>query len=151
MLKPSQVLLASDGWSLRPPGSFYWRHYVLVRGGGSREIISVWWSNRFRSLWPWALGLKCFANDDVLLTWLELRKAFWVDKRLCSRGLAVSPECVHCIEWEETIEHCFFHCSVLRPLCRLIEDLMVRMLYGKFFVLEANYTCSNVVPLLTKA
>lgn len=46
----------------------------------------------------------------------------------------------------ETLGHTF-HCRIVRPLCRLIEDIM----RGKFFALDANSVCSSVVLLLTKA
>ena len=43
----------------------------------------------------------------------------------------------------------FFHCPVVRPLYKLLEGYMVRILNGKFFVLEASSVCSNVVPRLS--
>ena len=35
------------------------------------------------------------------------------------------------------------------PLCKL-EGYRVCIMHGKFFVLEANSVCSNVVPLLNR-
>ncbi|CAE1276092.1 unnamed protein product [Acanthosepion pharaonis] len=72
-------------------------------------------------------------------------------QRLRAAGLAKSPNCVRCSGEVETIGHAFFHCSVVVPLCKFVEDIMVRMLRGKFFVLEASSVCSNIVPPLTKA
>lgn len=43
-----------------------------------------------------------------------------------------------------------FTCSVVRPLCELIEGYMVRILRGQFFVLEDSSVCSNVNPWLDK-
>lgn len=53
------------------------------------------------------------------------------------------PECVRYGEWKETIGDTFFYCSVVHSLCRLIEGLMVCMLYEKWL-------CGNMVLLLTK-
>ena len=58
------------------------------------------------------------------------------------------PECAQCSALEESTEHAFFHSSVLRPLCKLLEGFMVRILSGKFFVLEVSCVCSDVVPKL---
>lgn len=107
-------------------------------------------NKEFRSVSPWAPGLKCLNNDEASLTWLVLRGALWVGKKLCAAGLAISSECVRCGDWEESIEHAFFHCDVVQPLCRLIEGYMVRVLDGKFFVLEASSVCSNVVPSISR-
>lgn len=43
-----------------------------------------------------------------------------------------------------------FHCCVMRPLCELIEGFMIRVLDGKFYVLEASSVCTNVVPSLKR-
>ena len=48
------------------------------------------------------------------------------------------PECGRCGDLEESIDHAIFHCPVVRPLCKLLEGYMVRILKGKFFVLEAS-------------
>ena len=37
-----------------------------------------------------------------------------------------------------------------RPLCKLLEGYMVRILNGKFFALEASSMCSNVLPKLNR-
>lgn len=46
-------------------------------------------------------------------------------------------------EMVEFIEHAFFHCMVMRSLCAFVEDYIVRMLLGQFFVLEAISIWSN--------
>ncbi len=66
------------------------------------------------------------------------------------RNKVISPECGRCGDLEETISHTFFHCPVVQPLCKLLEGYMVRILNGKFFVLEASSVCSNVVPKLNR-
>ena len=103
-----------------------------------------------RLLWPWAPRMRCLNNDEASLTWLVIRNALWVDKKLFSAQQAISPECGRCGDLEETIGHVFFHCPVVRPLCKLLEGYMVRILNGKFFVLEASSVCSNVVPKLNR-
>ena len=44
---------------------------------------------------------------------------------------------------------CSFIARSYGPLCKLLEGYMVRILNGKFFVLEASSVCSNVVPRLS--
>ena len=46
---------------------------------------------------------------------------------------------------EESIAHAFFHCPVIQPLFKLLEGYIVCVRVGKFFVLEANSVCNNVV------
>ena len=66
------------------------------------------------------------------LTWLVIRWALWVGKKLFAERLAISPECVRCGDLGESIEHTF-HSPVVRPLSRILEGYMVRILSGKFF------------------
>ena len=47
-----------------------------------------------RLLWLWALGMRCFNNFKVSLTWLVTRNALWVSKRLFSARLAISTKCI---------------------------------------------------------
>ena len=89
-------------------------------------------------------------NDEASLTWLVIRDALWVGKKLFAAQQVISPECGRCGDLEETISHTFFHCPVVRPLCKLLEGYMVCILNGKFFVLEASSVCSNVVPKLNR-
>ena len=103
-----------------------------------------------RLLWHWALGMRCLNNDEASLTWLVIRNVLWVGKKLFLAQQVISPECSRCGAWEESIDHAFFHCPVVRPLCKLLEGYMVRILNGKFFVLEASSVCSNVVPKLKR-
>ena len=103
-----------------------------------------------RLLWPWAPRMRCLNNDEASLTWLVIRNALWIGKKLFAAQQAISPECGRCGDLEETIGHAFFHCPVVRPLCKLLEGYMVRILNGKFFVLEASSVCSNVVPKLNR-
>ena len=93
-------------------------------------------------LWPWAPRMRCLNNDEASLTWLVIRNALWVGKKLFSAQQAISPKCGRCGD--------FFHCPVVRPLCKLLEGYMVRILNGKFFVLEASSVYSNVVPKLNR-
>lgn len=60
------------------------------------------------------------------------------------------PNCVRCGGAVESLGFIFFDCSVVRPLCKLIEGYMVRVLGGKSFVLEARSVCSNVVPQMKR-
>ena len=103
-----------------------------------------------RLLWPWAPRMRCLNKDEASLTWLVIRNALWVSKKLFSAQQAISPECDWCGDLEESIGHAFFHCPVVQPLYKLLEGYMVRILNGKFFVLEASSVCSNVVPKLNR-
>ena len=103
-----------------------------------------------RLLWPWATGMRFLNNDKAFLTWLVIQNALWFGKRLFTAQLAISPECGRCIALEETIDHAFFHCPVVQALCKLLEGFMLRILNGKFFVLEASSVCSNVIPKLNR-
>lgn len=80
-----------------------------------------------------------------------LRRALWIGKRLCSAELENFPDRVRCSESVETLEHIFFDCRVVCPLCKFIEDVIVRMLREKFFPLVTTSVCSIVVLSLTKA
>ena len=63
---------------------------------------------------------------------------------------AISPECGRCGDLEDSIDNAFFHCPIVRPLYKVLEGCMVRILSGKFFVLETSSVCSNVVPKLNR-
>ena len=91
------------------------------------------------------------AYDESSITWLIIRKVLWVGKRLFSAWLSISPVCIRCGDMKESIEYAFFHCPVVRLLCKLLEGYMVRTLNGRFFVLEASSVCSNVVPSLNRS
>ena len=54
-----------------------------------------------------------------------------------------------CSNMEETIIHTFFHCHIVRLLCKLHESYMVCLLNGKFLVLIANCVRSNAVQNTT--
>ena len=125
---------------------------VLVRGAVRDDLLEELGVTKQegRLLWPWAPGMRSLNNDEASLTWLVIRKALWVSKRLWTAGLVSSQGCFRCGDMEETIAHVFFHCPEVKPLCNYLERLMVRMLRGKFFVLEASSVCSNVVPVLTR-
>ena len=71
-------------------------------------------------------------------------------KRLFSVRLAISPEYVRCSDMEQSILYAFFHCPVVRPLCKFLEGFMVRVLNGKVFVLEASSVC-NTVPSMNRS
>ena len=101
-------------------------------------------------LWPWASGMRCLNNDEASLTWLVIRNAHWVGKKLFTAQLVILPECCRCSAVEESIDHAFFHCLVVQPQCKLLEGFMVRILNGKFFILEASFVCNNVVPKLNR-
>ena len=127
-------------------------YHCLVRGAASDGLIGELSVTEVEGhlLWPWAPRMRCLNNDEASLTWLVIRNALWVGKKLFSAQQAISPECGRCGYLEETIGHAFFHCPVVRPLCKLLEGYMVRILNGKFFVLEASSVCSNVVPKLNR-
>ena len=127
-------------------------YQCLVRGAASDGLIGELGVTEAegRLLWPWAPRMRCLNNDEASLTWLVIRNALWVGKKLFAAQQVISPECGRCGDLEETISHTFFHCPVVRPLCKLLEGYMVRILNGKFFVLEASSVCSNVVPKLNR-
>ena len=85
-----------------------------------------------RLLWTWAPGMKWLNNDEASLTWLEIRNALWVDKSQFTARLAISPECTQYGDIEGSISQAFFHCLVVRPLCKLLEGYLVRVLNEKF-------------------
>ena len=124
-------------------------YQCLVRGAASDGLIGELgvMEAEGRLLWPWAPRMRCLNNDEASLTWLVIRNALWVGKKLLAAQQAISPECG---DLEETIGHAFFQCPVVRPLCKLLEGYMVHILNGKFFVLEASSVCSNVVPKLNR-
>ena len=107
----------------------------LVRGGAASDgLIGELGVTEAegRLLWPWAPRMRCLNNDEASLTWLVIRNALWVRKKLFAAQRVISPECGRCGDLEETISHTFFHCPVVRPLCKLLEGYMVRILNGKF-------------------
>ena len=120
----------------------------LVRGA----LAMVWWASSVWWRWrvAWAPRMRCLNNDEASLTWLATRNALWVGKKLFSTQQSFSPECGRCGDLEESIDHAFFHCPVVRPLCKILEGYMVRILNGKFLVLEASSVRSNVVPKLNR-
>ena len=96
-------------------------------------------------LWPWPPRMRCLNNDEASLTKLIMQITHCVGKKLFAERLAILPECVRCGDMEESIKHAFFHYSVVRLLCKLLEGYMVCILNGRFFILEASSVCSNMV------
>lgn len=47
---------------------------------------------------------------------------------------SVMSECVRCGEWDKSIVHAYFNCSVVRPLYKLTEYYILCMLGRKFFL-----------------
>lgn len=88
-------------------------------------------------------GLKCLSNNkaSVWLLWIAL----CVGKKLCLVGLAHSPKCMYCGDWEKSIEHAFFYCNLVHSLCKFVECYMICKLGGNVFVFKASSICSNVV------
>ena len=72
----------------------------------------------------------------------------WVVKKLFAARLAMSLECVCCDEMKEPIGHTFFHCSIIRLLCQLLDGYLVRILNENSLfskpVLSLNSTEHNV-------
>ena len=134
------------GFSDSRPLSSRALYRCLVRGAASDGLIGELGVTEAegRLLWSWAPRMRCLNNDEASLTWLVIWSALWVGKKLFSPQQAISPECDRCGDLEETIGHTFFHCPVVRPLCKLLEGYMVRILNGKFFVLEASSVCSKL-------
>ena len=64
-----------------------------------------------RLLWPCAPEMRCLNNDKASLTWLVIRNALWVGKKLFTAQLAISPECS---ALEESTDHAFFHCPAVQ-------------------------------------
>ena len=83
----------------------------LVRGTASDGLIGELGVTEAegRLLWPWAPRMRCLNNDEASLTWLVIRNALWVGKKLFAAQQVISPECGRCGDLEETISHTFFH------------------------------------------
>ena len=79
-----------------------------------------------RLLWLRASGMKCLNNDEASLNWLVIWNALWVGKRL-----EVSLECIWWVI-KESVSHAFFYCLAVRPLCKLLEGYIARVLNRKF-------------------
>lgn len=94
-------------------------------------------TQEFTYLEPWGSLWRCFNNDEASVPWLVLQNSFWAGQKFCAVGLAVTPKGVHCVGAVESLEYTFFHC-IVRLLCELIQGCIFRILYGKFFVLEAS-------------
>ena len=58
-------------------------------------------------LLTWAPRMRCLNSDEASLTWMIIRRARWVDKKLFAARLAISPQCIRCGDLEESIEHAF--------------------------------------------
>ena len=142
----------AEGLSDAQPLSRKALYRLLVRGSVRDDLIETLGLTKWeaRLIWPWTPGLKCLNNNEASLTWLVIRNGLWVAKRSFAAGLVDSPECVRCGDMEESIEHAFYHCSTVHPLCELIEGYMVRILKTTFFALDASAVCSNVVASLEK-
>ena len=52
-----------------------------------------------RLLWPLAPGMRLLNNDEASLTWLVIRNALWVCKKLFSAQLATLPVCRLWVGW----------------------------------------------------
>ena len=51
---------------------------------------------------------------------------------------------------EESLEHAFFSCPVVKPLLKVLEGIMVRIQYGKPFTLGVRAALNNVVTSLAR-
>jgi len=147
VLSRLQLGLTAD----RPP-SRKALYQMLVRGAVRDDLIGKLGLTKAegRLLWPWAPGLRSLNNDEASLTWLVIRGALWVGKRLKKAGLATPPVCVRCRGEEESLVHAFFTCPVVKPLLKLLEGFMVRMQNGKSFTLDVRAVLNNVVTSLDR-
>ena len=138
----------SDSWPLSSRALYH----CLVREATSDGLISELsgMDVEGRLLWPWAPGMRCFNNDEASDTWLVIWNALCIGKKLFSAQQAILSECSGCGDLEESIDHAFFHCLIVQPVCKLLKGYMVRILNGKFFILEASSVCSNVVLRLNR-
>ena len=121
---------------------------VLVRGS-VRDVIGEGLpltKEQLRSIWPWAPGSGCLTNDEASLTWLVIRDALWVGRRLHSAGLATSPICKRCGDEVETLCHAFVYCRIVVPLIEFVTGLMVRILNISSLTLVPINVCSNWAP-----
>ena len=71
----------------------------LLRGATSDGLIGKIGVTKMegRLLWSWAPGMRCLNNDVASLTWLVIKNALWVGKKLFSAQQAISPECSWCV------------------------------------------------------
>lgn len=107
------------------------------------------WASSALQIWSFAPSHLSSPGWNVLIT-TKYHSPGCVGKKLCAANLTISSECVRCGYLEEYIGHVFFQCSFARPLCRLTEVYIIRVLDGNFFALEANSVCTKVVPLLKR-
>lgn len=82
----------------------------------------------------------------VILSWLQVYNNSLMMRHHLPRWIMKKfPKGIRWGEAVDTLDDAFFHCRFVVPLCRFIEDSMLR---GMFFVLEACSVCSNVVSSL---
>lgn len=63
----------------------------------------------------WMPGLKCLNKDVSSRPWLVLGDALGRQEAVRSKA-GDFARFFHCGNWDESIEHAFFYCSVVRPL-----------------------------------
>ena len=99
----------SDSWPL----SCRALYRCLVRGAASDGLIGELGVTEVEGclLWPWAPGMRCLNNDEASLTWLVIRNALGVGKKLFSVQQAISPECSRCSDLEESIDSFIGQCA----------------------------------------
>ena len=85
-----------------------------------------------RLLWLCALGVRCLNNDKASFTLADYSERSLGQQGFVSAQLAILLECIRCNNFEELIEHAFFHCLVVQPQCKLVEGNLVRIQNGKF-------------------
>lgn len=102
--------------------------------------------NRRAEVWASHIDPFLFNNDDLAGVGrgtLDRQEGLRIDAGNFALG--------HALWWFGGISWTrFFHCCVLRSLFELIEGYMIRVLDGKFYVLEARSVCTNVVLSLKK-
>ena len=51
---------------------------------------------------------------------------------------------------KQSIEHASINWVAVQPLCKFVEDFIVRMMHGKFFVLVVSSVYANELMLLDR-
>ena len=102
----------------------------------------------FFSLWCWAPGVDYLDNSEFSLTWRLMRNRLSLNDILYKMGLADMPDCIRCYSGiEETAPHAFFHCKMVRPLWKYVNEVTARLFPDRPRVaLDVAYLCDNVPP-----
>ena len=103
-----------------------------IKGETQKHLSAIKWESKFDNLIWKTIYYKCFkTTSDTKLKWFQFRLLFRIlptSRYLKIMKIKESDICGFCNENEETLEHLFFDCRVIKQFWHIVTDEFVKKL-----------------------